>query len=140
MQFNLSHSQGLGLLAVSGEHRLGVDVEALRESVDYANIARRFFAPAEVEELLALPIEQQPQAFFTCWTRKEAYIKGLGQGLAVPLDRFTVSLTPGQPPRLSDSAGTGDWRLFEIEPGGGFIAALAVEGAVAGIRCWDWPP
>lgn len=134
-RFNLSHSQGLGLLAVAFGQEIGVDVERLDREVDYAGIARRFFAPAEVAEFFAFPPADRPLAFCTGWTRKEAYIKARGMGMAFALDGFEVSLDPNAPARLS--APESDWLLYSIDPGDGFVAALAVEGDIAGIRCWE---
>ncbi len=133
-RFNLSHSQGTGLLAVTFGQEVGVDVERLDREVDYANIARRFFAPAEVDEFFALPPAVRPRAFVTGWTRKEAYIKARGMGMSFSLDGFVVSLNPEAPVRLS--APDSGWSLYGIDPGEGFAAALAVEGEIEGMRCW----
>jgi 4'-phosphopantetheinyl transferase len=135
-RFNLSHSEGLGLLAVAFWQEVGVDVERLDRQVDYTNITRRFFAPGEVAEFLSLPEADRPRAFCNGWTRKEAYIKARGMGMAFKLDGFEVSLSPGAPPRLS-SPDPG-WSLHTIDPGEGFAAALVVEGEIEGMRCWDW--
>lgn len=142
--FNLSHSAELALLAVAPAGTdLGVDVEAVRAHVEFESMARRFFAPGEVAALLALPTDQRTTAFFACWTRKEAYMKARGLGLAIPLDGFEVSLAPGEPPRLlrpaADDPHGQEWTMMEIAPGPGFAAALCVRGPVSGIRCWDWP-
>ncbi len=134
--FNLSHSLGMGLLAVAFQRQVGVDVERLDRAVDYANIARRFFAPVEVAEFFALPLADRPLAFCTGWTRKEAYIKARGMGLSISLDSFAVNLAPGQPPRLTPP--DPGWSIHALDPGDGFVAALVVEGEIKGIRCWDW--
>ncbi|RPJ42665.1 MAG: 4'-phosphopantetheinyl transferase superfamily protein [Chloroflexi bacterium] len=135
-RFNLSHSDRMGLLAVAFGQEVGVDVERLDRNVDYANIIRRFFAPGEVAEFLSLPGEDQPRAFCNGWTRKEAYIKARGMGMAFRLDDFEVSLAPGKPARLS--APDPGWTLYALDPGEGFAAALVVEGQIKGIRCWEW--
>lgn len=134
-RFNLSHSAGLGLLAVALNQEVGVDIERLDRVVDYANIAARFFAPEEAAALRALPAASQARGFYNGWTRKEAYIKARGQGLAIPLDSFTVSLAPGEPPRLDGPSGAS---LYALEPGPGYAAALVVLGPVRGLRCWTW--
>ena len=143
LQFNLSHSRGLGLLAVTAAQTVGVDVEGLRPDLERENIARRFFAPAEVERLLALPAGQQIEAFYACWTRKEAYMKARGLGLSIPLDGFQVTLAPGEAVRLlhtePGSPPPAAWSLAAFDPGPGFAAALAVLGELRGVRCWDWP-
>lgn len=144
LSFNLSHSGDLALVAVaSATVELGIDIETKRASLEFERLAQRFFAPGETAALLALPPEQRAEAFFACWTRKEAYMKARGLGLAIPLDGFEVSLAPGHPPRLlrpaADDPHGQEWALWQIDPGPGYTAALCVRGSVTGIRCWDWP-
>ncbi len=136
LRFNLSHTLGIGLLAVTDGQEAGIDVEGTHRQVDSPGIVRRFFAPAEVDALFALPEAQRSRAFFDCWTRKEAYIKARGLGLSIPLDSFEVGLAPGQPPTLR--APDPGWQIYAIDPGPGFTAALVVEGEIQGMRCWDW--
>lgn len=136
LRFNLSHSGGLALLAVTLAREIGVDIEDTTRSVDYANMARRFFAPAEAQALAALPAADQPRAFFDCWTRKEAYIKARGLGLTISLDSFVVTFGPGETPRFV--SGAEGWTLYPLDPGPGYAAALVVEGEVEGIECWWW--
>ena len=133
-RFNLSHSLGMGLLAVTFGQEVGVDVERLGRDADYAGIAQRFFAPAEIAEFFAFAPADRPRAFCTGWTRKEAYIKARGMGMAFALDGFEVSLDPNAPARLT--APEPGWSLHAIDPGEGFVAALAVEGDIEGMRCW----
>ncbi len=88
LRFNLSHAHELVLYAFTSGAEVGVDVEYLRPELAGAEIAERFFSPREVEALLTLPVEGRTEAFFRCWTRKEAFIKAVGQGLSFPLDQF----------------------------------------------------
>jgi 4'-phosphopantetheinyl transferase len=139
--FNLSHSKGIALCAISQAQTIGVDVEYARENFSVEEIAERFFSANEVASLRALPSDLRIVGFFNCWTRKEAYIKALGEGLSHPLDRFTVSIAPGQPLRLlmaDDPAELSRWTLVEILVGSGYIASLAVEGKVRTLRHWKW--
>jgi 4'-phosphopantetheinyl transferase len=78
IQFNVSHSEGLGLIAVAGDRRVGVDIERVRAKGSGMDVAKRFFSRAEVATLRALPRGLRTEAFFACWTRKEAYIKARG--------------------------------------------------------------
>lgn len=136
ISFNLSHSDGLALLAIAENRRIGVDVEIVHPLNEVADLSRRFLAPVEFRQILALPPEQQAAAFFTCWTRKEAYLKAIGLGLSVPLDRFEVTLGVDQFPRFIsvDSIEPGQWNLIDVsEPG--VAAALAVEGHMPVLRC-----
>lgn len=132
LRFNLSHTGELALLAVSHGREVGVDIEQVRSLDDAATIAARFFSAAENRAWLAVPDEQKAVAFFNAWTRKEAFIKALGDGLSYPLDRFDVSLTPGEPARLLRVAGepeaTARWRIEALEPAPGYAAAVAVAG------------
>lgn len=140
LEFNLSHSGERGLLAVCETMAVGIDIELKRENLERDNIAQRFFAPAEVAALNALPAEQQFEAFFACWTRKEAYMKARGRGLSIPLESFEVSLAPDQPARLlkrDPEAPNRPYTLLALNPGPGYAAAVAVEGQAAGLRLWD---
>jgi 4'-phosphopantetheinyl transferase len=142
LRFNVSHSGGLALYAVTRRREVGVDIEMIRPEVAGEPLAERFFAPAEVAALRTLPSPQQPEAFFACWTRKEAYIKARGEGLSLPLSAFEVTLRPGEPAALcstkTDPGEAARWALTALDPGPGFAAALAVEGHGWQLRCWEW--
>jgi 4'-phosphopantetheinyl transferase len=135
VKFNLSHAGDWALLAVSAGRELGVDIEQIRPLSDLDSLARRFFAPAEQADLRALPPEQRPRAFFTCWTRKEAFIKAVGEGLSRPLDQFEVTLRPGEPARLrrvaGDAGAVDRWSLHALPVPSGYVAALAAAQVAA---------
>jgi len=141
--FNVSHSHGLALYAVTRSREVGVDVERIRPEVAQEKIAERFFSPREVTVLRALPTPLQATAFFACWTRKEAYIKAKGEGLALPLDQFDVSLAPGEPAALLrtawDPQEAACWTLQDLAPASGYRAAVAVAGHAWRLTCWDGP-
>ena len=132
VEFNVSHSGDVALLAFSRGRALGVDVEQLRENVDHAAIARRFFSEQEQRQLAELPPPERHLGFFRCWTRKEAYIKAQGTGLSLPLDQFDVSLKPGEQNALlsthPDETEAAQWSLQEVPAGEGYVAALCVQG------------
>ena len=132
LEFNLSHSGGCGLLAVTRGRRVGVDVERVRADFACEDIARRFFAPAEVEALSSFAPDQYATGFFRCWTRKEAYVKARGDGLSLALDRFEVPLDQGATRALAscldDPSECARWSLREIVPAPGYLGALVVEG------------
>ncbi len=94
IKFNLSHSGDWALLGVAGGAEIGVDIERHRREVQCESLARHFFSPAEVAALEAVAPGERREAFFACWSRKEAYIKAVGRALAIPLDSFSVSLAP----------------------------------------------
>jgi 4'-phosphopantetheinyl transferase len=137
LQFNVAHSHGLALFAFSLRSSLGVDVEYVRSDFATEEIAERYFAPQEVAELRSLPLAQRLEGFFCGWTRKEAYIKALGDGLQIPLASFRVSLTPSQPAVL-ESADSGRWSLHSLCPAPDFAGALVAEGKDWRVRSWNW--
>lgn len=132
LRFSLSHAGELLLVAVAVNDELGIDLERLEEGIAFREMARRFFSAREREELFALPPADQLAAFYRCWTRKEAYLKGCGSGFAQPADRFDVTLCPGEPPALvahrGDAGETGRWRLVDLPVPSGYCAALACPG------------
>ncbi len=132
LEFNLSHTGDLGFIAVCSGRRIGVDVETIGAGDAYEKIPERFFSSGEVDTLRSLPEEQQRSAFYACWTRKEAYRKARGQGIALPLNDFTVSLKPGEPAALLqsslDTEEVSQWTIVDINLGPGYRAAVAVEG------------
>jgi 4'-phosphopantetheinyl transferase len=135
LRFNLSHSEDQALLAVTRGRPIGVDIERIRPDFATDEIAQRFFSQREWQELRGLPAAERTTAFFRCWTRKEAFIKAVGEGLSFPLDAFAVSLAPGEPAALhwlrADAEGVRRWRLKDVAAPSGFLAALAVEGDVS---------
>jgi len=136
--FNLSHSGEVAVVAAGWDRAVGVDVELHRPLPDLAGLAARSFAPGERAVLDALPETDRPAAFFRCWTRKEAFIKATGQGLAQPLDAFVVSLAPDEPARFLDIDGDpgalARWTLHDLHPRVGYAGALVVEGAVRAVH------
>jgi len=130
--FNASHCGSRALFAVARGGRVGVDIQSVRDDVNFERFAARFFSDHEQAELTALPLPCRRLAFFHGWVRKEAYLKARGDGLTFPLDRFSISLSP-YAARLAviapDVPDPALWFLREIDPGGGgHVAALAVQG------------
>ncbi len=143
LQFNVSHSGGLAMMAFCLDAEVGIDVEKRRPLDDGEQIAERFFSASEVAVFKSLPSEQRNEAFFNCWTRKEAYIKAIGEGLSCPLDVFGVTLRPGEPARLlqirGSAAAAAEWSLFSLEPDEGFVTAVAIPGQNWQLSYWQWP-
>lgn len=142
LQFNVAHSGDRVVLAFTLLGPLGIDVEYMRSQIDLVDLAKHFFAPRESAKLLELPQDSRLSAFYSCWTRKEAYIKAWGMGLSLPLDSFVVSFVSGEPTALLEvhEGACSDWALFPLEPGDNYAGALAVrsEGAFCTVRCFDW--
>jgi 4'-phosphopantetheinyl transferase len=136
LDFNLSHSGGLALLATARGPRVGIDVERLRRR-DPLRVADRYFSAAEVEAVRAHPPQDRPQAFLRYWTGKEALAKGLGLGLTVPWGELELAQQPGGtmvPVRRAT-----EWRLLEMtDLPQGYLGTLAVNDAAARVVIRDW--
>ena len=137
LRFNASHSGESALYALSRDREVGVDLEKIRANLDCDQIAGRYFSKKENDLLQSVPYPRRYETFFTLWTGKEAWLKAIGMGVSVPLDRFDVSgileapkvllNPPGGPP------GSPVWSLGRCSAGEGYAAALAVQGD-------DWRP
>jgi len=143
VRFNLAHSGSLVVFALARGRDLGVDIERVRPEFGGEAIAERFFAPGEIAMLRALPESDRTLAFFHGWTRKEAYIKARGQGLALPLDEFEVAIGPARPAELLSTrpnpADAARWSLVELPAEAGYVAALCVQGHGWRLRRGWWP-
>jgi 4'-phosphopantetheinyl transferase len=128
LRFSAARSEGAALYATSWQMEVGVDVEAIRSPLDVDGIAGRFFTSSEQEALAALSPERRVRAAYECWTRKEAYVKGIGAGLSFPLN--TVDVWPGDALRAT----VGSWSIHPVDVGPGLAAA------VAGAEPGDWQP
>lgn len=132
VEFNLSHSADLALIAVAHARPVGVDLEHWADDVEHLELAERFFSPAERRALRALAHAPDLVAagFFAAWTRKEAYLKATGHGIVRGLHHFDVTLVPGEPARLLadrlDAAAVERWSMTELDPAPGYSAALVV--------------
>jgi 4'-phosphopantetheinyl transferase len=143
LHFNVTHSHGLALYAVSTRSPVGVDVEHVRPLSNYLGLAERYFSPHEVEVLYCLPDHHRAEAFFHAWTRKEAFLKARGVGLSYGLERVEVTLGPAEPARLirldGEERPASRWSLHNLRPAPGFVGALAVEDHDFRLVCRDWP-
>ncbi len=136
LHFNLSHSGDTAVLAVSHCFDLGVDIEEIKPVEE--ELAARFFSKAESDALRAIPESRSVNAFYRCWTSKEAFVKAHGAGLSLPLDSFDVDVDPDSPPALlslgGDREAARQWSMLAIDlPDGycGTVAALTVGNRVA---------
>lgn len=142
LQFNLSHSRDLALLAFCPGSAVGVDVEWIRHDLKQTEIASRFFSAAESARLVSLPPDRQIEFFFTLWTCKEAFVKAQGGGVTFGLDRFDVELQPsGATAVIAGNRGDEDfdpWLAYLLHPGRGYAGALAVRERELEISTWNW--
>src|SRR5579875_99593 len=140
--FNMSHSADLALLAVARGQAVGVDVEWVNPDFAIQELAERFFSKNEASMLQQVAEEERARAFFSCWTRKEAYLKALGCGLQLPLDRFEVAFGPGVPPKLlsiaDEPAEVTRWSMYDVAAPEEYAAALVAEGGAHTLRHLQW--
>jgi 4'-phosphopantetheinyl transferase len=137
LQFNLSHSHELALLAVTRGKAVGVDVELVKD-FPFHEVAHRFFTAKEVASLSALPQALQRQAFYKCWTSKEAFLKAKATGLSGQLDEVQIVSSPES--LVNIVAHVPGWSLMELRHLDGYEAALVIEGGPALIHCYGWEP
>ncbi len=130
--FNISHSRDIVLIGLCSQACIGIDIEALRPVE--VGLVERFFSPAEQDALACLSGDHWLRGFYRCWTRKEAFIKGLGQGLALPLNQFDVSFDETAKLLSCAFAPIANWQLFALDAGRDFEAAVAVKAAAAQVR------
>lgn len=143
LYFNVSDSSGLALYAVSRCAPVGVDVERIKSVSDMDGIAARFFSAREKKAVSASSEPQKAEAFFNCWTRKEAYLKATGEGISESLPRVEVTLVPEDAPQLLSIAGdtqaAAKWTIFSFVPASGFVGALAIRATGLTLSCWRCP-
>jgi 4'-phosphopantetheinyl transferase len=141
--FNLSHSHEVALIAIGRKRQIGIDIELIRPEFAGEEIARRYFSAKEIDELGKLPAESRAEGFFLCWTRKEAYVKARGDGLHVPLDSFSVSVSPDAPATLS-SSDESRWRIESFVPSliyePQYAASVVAEGKHWRPQYLEWKP
>ena len=150
LEFNLSHSGDLILYAFTLKHAIGVDIEKIRPIKDSHVLAKRFFSSKEIIALNALPKDDHQVGFFTCWTRKEAFIKALGIGLSYPLNKFTVSIDQHpkhwtlQIENTEKMAMAGvetnfkNWSFLTLNQTPKYAAALAIQGKIDKILNFEY--
>ncbi len=140
VSFNVTHTDGLALLAFARTAPIGVDVESLGRQLDAEALATRFFSADEVRDFMSVAPERRTEAFFNGWTRKESYIKAIGDGLSCPLDSFSVTLRPGDRPaiRWIDGDDASRWAMAAFRPVEGYVAAVTSPLASARVRIRGW--
>jgi 4'-phosphopantetheinyl transferase len=142
-RFSVSHTEDLAVFALHRTLELGVDVERLRTIPNGERLAKRFFSPSEHGALLRVPPERRDFAFLTCWTRKEACAKAVGEPLIPMLKRFEVPVEPGESARVvlldGDPVAAARWSLADLAPASGHVGALAVEGPVSRVLLFAYP-
>lgn len=143
LQFSLSHSDELALIALTAGYDVGVDIERIRPDVNVAALAHSVFSEREIARLSSLSPDRQTELFFSGWTRKEAFVKAVGEGLSFGLNKVEVLLDPREPAATLtvDRPGyqAADWSVLALDPGPGYSGAVAVKGSGWMLRCMDVP-
>ena len=144
LQCNVSHTQGLAVVAISGGSPVGIDVETVDRTINAEELARRFFSKAEADQLAAMTESQRIWGFLTYWTCKEAFLKMQGVGLSADLSNYEIELDPrSQGARIANIPSQhppGPYFLCRINPGTDFVGAIAVESCSPEISYFDWNP
>jgi 4'-phosphopantetheinyl transferase len=144
LSFSVSHSNDWGLFGFVRGHKIGVDLERVCTEIEVEDLAKRYFSPNEFKRLRSLPVDQRREAFYRGWTRKEAYLKGRGEGLSYGLDRVEVSLAPDEPAIILGASDDPDvsrrWTVQHLSPAPGYIGAAAVEAGNIVFRCLRYEP
>lgn len=141
-RFNVTHAEGLALFAFAERVRVGIDVERVAPFADMASVAESCFSHAERQALARVAASEVAEAFFSIWTRKEAYLKANGTGLMTPLDSFDVSVGRRVPAALlrvgADAGAASRWSVVHLEPADDFMGALALDRVPTEVICRQW--
>lgn len=144
LQFNLSHSGGWILIAAALEYPVGIDVERIKATRGHDAIARRFFSPAECAALESFPESRRAEAFYRCWTAKEAVLKATGAGLSFPLDQCEILADPDGRIEVAALQGCEEaskvWAVLSCDPAAGYIGSCAVLGHPGLVHAWEAAP
>lgn len=136
IDFNLSHSHEVALVAVTAAREIGVDVEWVRKDFAFGEVAKRFFTQREVAALHSLPHDFQREAFYKCWTSKEAFLKAKGIGLSGELDEVEILFNRKDGVRVNGTIP--NWALVELYPYAGYVGALAAQGPECRFKWFQW--
>lgn len=142
IHFNISHSDNVVLYAITNNRNIGIDVERINDRIDITQVAQRFFSPGEINALERCKRENRAEIFFQYWTRKEALVKAMGNGVSFSLEQIDVSKVDGKalsPIRLLNTGtDVSDWHIQDLFPAEGYTAAFAVKESDLAISYWDY--
>ena len=139
IRFNVSHSHGLAVIAVTLDREIGVDLEFVDRDFDISSIPSSLYTPSGLSRFRSLPPDLQVEEFFSAWTRKEAVLKATGDGLSSSeeLQSAIRSINDDDLPcPMSLAVDNRSWTVTGIDVQSNFKAALAVEGPIDAIRHW----
>ena len=140
LSFSVSHARQFALYAFTWDCKVGVDIEYIRATANMESIIERYFTAQEKAVLQSLSGSRKLEAFFACWTSKEAYLKANGRGLTQALENIDVALHSPESMRLfsvnEPSFDAANWSLQTIRPAVGYIGALAVARRGGEVSYW----
>ena len=137
LQFNISHAGDLAVIAIARDFRIGIDLEKLRPIPSIEDMIKRFFSSEEIDSFCVMPVEKRSRAFMRGWTRKEAFVKAVGDGLSFPLDRINIAFvedTVGYFYTLDDTQKINLWSFKDISISLDYVASLVMEGHERNIK------
>ena len=144
LQFNMTHTSHMALIALTREREVGIDIERVRQNLQWEKLAKRYFSPDEYKSFEVQPANDRLRVFFVCWTRKEAVLKAIGTGIGGGLGSFDVSVDPASAPRLLGNRWNGrfhgHWSMANIDTGSDYVATLVSERDEVPVRCWHVDP
>ena len=143
LRFNLTHAGERAALAVAWDREVGIDLEPLDPGLDLSPLLAVACSQTEAARITALPVDVRPQAFLTCWTLKEAYLKGIGAGLSRDPRTIEIELLPDGPANVADLFAATEaprWSSRLLDAGSGWVAAVAVPGQLGAVAVYHWPP
>ena len=142
--FNVSNTKTLAVIAITRENPVGIDIEQHRERLELEKIARRYFSESEVDALFSLKPEDRAQAFYRCWSSKEAFMKVCGLGLSIGLNRFDVEVQLDKPPSVlrvpKDMGNPDQWQMRSLPMQDEVAGIVALEGKIETINLYDLDP
>ncbi len=142
LKFNVSHSGNLAVIGFVLKNDIGVDIEQLKYDFEVMDIVNNYFSQHEIETLKKLPIEEQTNGFYRCWTRKESFIKAKAKGLSFPLDSFSVDIKSDEETELLETKWDKNekdlWKLFSFSPIENYIGAVSVNGHIQSVKYFNF--
>lgn len=137
LRFNISHSRGIAVIAVCFDREIGIDIEFADHGFDIFGVAAAAFSAGEVAQMRSLSDDEQYDAFFAAWTRKESLLKAMGDGLSTDAEiQNTMSFIAdaSHPVRSSVNGKETNWYVRSLELQSDLKAAVAIEGNIGTVR------
>jgi 4'-phosphopantetheinyl transferase len=130
IQFNVSHTHELAVLAFAATVPVGIDIEYLQRELDYQQLAKRYFSPEEIKAMEAAAEDNHKRIFLELWTRKEALLKATGEGISRTLNQLDVTnqILSYQPKGAASGATESNWNFHALSLDANYVGSLVVGG------------